>query len=385
MRATLTIAAFAVVAHVVFPLSSGACSLFAMRAAGGCVFGRNLDWDWPMPGLVVVNTRGVEKSILPWRGDWPAPSERPGVTWVSRFGSVTFTCYGRDFIEGGMSEVGLVVSEASLPAVYPGDDGRVGVSCAQWMQYQLDNFRSVDEVLAHLADLRLDGEDWHFLLADASGACAVVEYLDGTPLVHRGIDAPVCALTNTTYERALAHLPMDLAFGGDIDIASDDDSYGRFVRMATALRLHPSVSDRSDWDHAFGVLESVACEETRRTAIYDGPGRRVLWTTRSNQSVRWLDLSALDFSPSAGTQVVDVNGDGSGDASGDLVGYTVDINRKTVRAVRGLDGSAAAVPCGFPERGLTLDQAVELIALHPTSCSREVGEEAAMPHPPGRR
>ena len=224
-----------------------ACSVFALTADGDVVVGRNLDWHDPMPGAVLVNVRGTEKSVLPWQGNWPASQDSPPVVWSSRFGSVTFTCYGRDFIESGMNEAGLIVAEASFEAVYAPDDGRPGVSCAQWMQFQLDNYATVAELLEHVGELRLDGEGWHYLVADASGACAVIEHQKGQPLVYSLDEVPVSALTNTSYAQALTHVPLDVAFGGEFDIGEGNDSYGRFFvttrQRRTCLRLNtPSTS-----------------------------------------------------------------------------------------------------------------------------------------------
>ncbi|UCD77383.1 MAG: hypothetical protein JSW26_18430, partial [Desulfobacterales bacterium] len=120
-----------------------ACTIFSLSRGAEAVYGQNLDWYDPLPGLVVVNPRGIRKTILDWDGSWPAAGERGPVAWVSRYGSVTFTCYGRDFIEGGMNEAGLMVDETNLTAVYPPEDDRPGVSCTQWMQYQLDNYATV--------------------------------------------------------------------------------------------------------------------------------------------------------------------------------------------------------------------------------------------------
>lgn len=47
---------------------------------------------------------------------------------------------------------------------------RPGISCTQWMQYQLDNHATVEDVIEHLDDLRPDGEGWHYLIADSTGS-----------------------------------------------------------------------------------------------------------------------------------------------------------------------------------------------------------------------
>lgn len=317
------------------PVPSSACSIFSLSSGGDAVFGQNLDWHSHFPGHVVVNPQGIAKSVLPWKGSWPVAYDGDAVTWVSRYGSVTFTCYGRDFIEGGMNEAGLMVDETNLTAVYPPDDGRPGVSCAQWMQYQLDNFATVEEVLAHLGDLRPDGEGWHYLVADLTGACAVIAYLDGSPTVYTGEDVQVCALTNTTYRQALSHISLDAAFGGEIDIASGSDSYARFVRIAALIRdYNPEADGRAD-DYAFRILDEVSGDTTIRQVVYDAGRARVLWRTPRNPGVRRLDLASLDFSSRRPVRVIDVDVGGQGDVSSHLKDYTLEANRAIVAATKG--------------------------------------------------
>jgi choloylglycine hydrolase len=285
---------------------------------------------------------------------------------------VTFTCYGRDFIEGGMNEAGLVIDETNLSAVYPPDDGRPGVSCPQWMQYQLDNFATVDEVLGHLDDLRPDGEGWHYLIADSTGACAVIEYLSGQATIHSGDAIEVCALTNTTYRQALTHVPLDTAFGGQIDIAAGSDSYGRFVRIAALLRDYNPERDGRDYDYAFRILDDVSCDETLRSVVYDSGRARVLWKTPNNTWVRWLDLRALDLSSDTPTQVLDVEAGGAGDMSALLEDYTVEGNRALVTAVLGAATEDSTVVEELGRRGITFDEALEMIAQNPTSFKPQV-------------
>jgi len=366
---TIIATAIATLVTVSLPLDIPACSVFVLHSDVGPVYGQNLDWVEFFPGHVLVNVRGVEKTVLDWEGHWPAPSERPKTSWVSRYGSVTFTCYGRDFIEGGMNEVGLMVDETNLTAAYPPDDGRPGVSCAQWMQYQLDNFATVDEVMAHLDDLRPDGEGWHYLIADADGNCAVIEYVGGRPLIHTGADLRVAAISNTSYEQGLSHIPMDKAFGGDIDIASGNDAYGKFLRMTIMIEAYDPTKHRVARDYAFDILESAGCDETIRSVVYDAPARCVAWRTPSNASIRWLAFASLDFSPSAPTRFVDVETPNSGEVSEELTEYSIEENRKLVRAVLDSGERSASTTELLAERGLTYDEALEMIALHPESNS----------------
>jgi hypothetical protein len=117
----------------------------------------------------------------------------------------------------------------------------------------------------------------------------------------------VCALTNTTYRQALSHIPLDAAFGGEIDIASGSDSYARFVRIAALIRdYNPEVDGGAD-DYAFRILDEVSGDTTIRQVVYDAGRARVLWKTPGNLGVRRLDLGSLDFSSGRPVRVIDVD------------------------------------------------------------------------------
>ena len=347
-----------------------ACTIFVLSHGSETVYGQNLDWLTPLPGLVVVNKRGIEKTVLHWKGHWPAAGERERVSWISRFGSVTFTYYGRDFIEGGMNEAGLVVDEASLFAVYPEDDGRPGVFCAQWIQYQLDNYATVEEVLNNLDDLRPDGEGWHYLIADSSGACAVIEYLEGEALVYTGDSLEVCALTNTTYAQALSHIPMDKAFGGELDIASGTDSYGRFVRVAKLLRDYDPEYDSNAIEYAFHMLKEVSVEDTRRSVVYDAGQKKVLWKSEKNSETRWLDLGVLEFSQDTPVRIIDIDSGDAGDVKAKLQEYSIEASRAVVKAILGSGSFSTSTDQELKSRGFTLEEVIELIASLPTKAIR---------------
>ena len=67
-------------------------------------------------------------------------------TWTSRFGSLTFNQYGREFPSGGINEKGLVVELMWLDDTrYPAPDGRGELPTLQWIQYQLDTAANVDD------------------------------------------------------------------------------------------------------------------------------------------------------------------------------------------------------------------------------------------------
>ncbi|MFP4472205.1 MAG: linear amide C-N hydrolase, partial [Bacteroidales bacterium] len=121
--------------------SSDACTTFCLQDdSGHIVFGRNFDFPSGL-GHVVVNHRNLQKTAF------IRPPEKP-ITWVSKLGSISFNQNGREFPYGGMNEAGLVIEQMWLQETkYPAHDHRYGLSELQWIQYQLDNAATVQEVI----------------------------------------------------------------------------------------------------------------------------------------------------------------------------------------------------------------------------------------------
>src|SRR4029078_10550574 len=98
--------------------------------------------------------------------------------WRSRYGSITFNQYGKEFPTGGMNEKGLVVELMWLDETkYPSADKRPAIGVLQWIQYQLDNSTTIDEVIATDKKLRISATGTtplHYLVADAYGKVATI-------------------------------------------------------------------------------------------------------------------------------------------------------------------------------------------------------------------
>jgi penicillin V acylase-like amidase (Ntn superfamily) len=121
---------------------------------------------------------------------------------VSKYGSITFNQYGKEFPTGGMNEKGLVVELMWLDETrYPNPDQRPAVGVLQWIQYQLDNSSTTAEVIGSNSQIRISEKTApiHFLVADAAGNVATIEFLDGKMVVHKDKELPFPVLTNDTY------------------------------------------------------------------------------------------------------------------------------------------------------------------------------------------
>lgn len=360
--------------------SASACSTFATRGAHGFVVGRNMDNELPVAGLVLVNKRGVRKALMPWATLAPAPSNAAPREWNSRYGSVTLTAIGRDFPDGGMNEMGLVVEEMSLGATaFPSVARGSAMSQSQWIQYQLDTFASVREVLEHLDAVAMSGWGWHFLISDASGDCVALEFLEGQAITGRDARISGCVLTNDSVSDSREHLSRFKGFGGSELIPDSRDSLSRFVRAAGSLAEKESHEFADDVAFGFQVLESIdQGAHTQRSVVHEVTSRRFHFRTLEHRAIKFVDLNKLDFSAATPTLMIDIETPLTGDITGKLVPYTAAENRRVVesflRLVHLTEGAAETFTKDLKAAGMSEEQYVELMSRHPeTLASKEAG------------
>jgi len=357
---TIVIELIAALVFTALAPHASACTVFAVPS-DETVCGANLDWPDDLEGYVLVNPRGIEKTFVPWSGFEPSEHNGAPVSWTSKYASITLTCFGRDFIEGGMNERGLIVEQANLPSVYPPDDGRPGVSAQQWMQYVLDSYRSVGEVVDNIESVRQDGEGWHYLVVDRSGDWAAIEFLHGEPVVYRAGRHEFPVITNATYGRTEAHVPLDVRFGGEVDVGAGSDSYSRFVRVAERLRDRrgawlgyapdapaDTTGARERWnaldnvDFAFALLDNISADDTQRSVVYDTGALRVYWKSWRNPEVRYISLTSLGRREGSCVRAIPLHAPLAGDATGVLDPLSDRQNQELLEHVRRLIGGADA-------------------------------------------
>lgn len=298
-----------------------ACTTFCLRDEGRIVFGKNYDWNVG-DGMLVVNKRGVARTAD--AEDDPKPAR-----WESKYGSVSFNQYGRDFPSGGINEAGLTIELMWMEGSrYPAADARPAVDVLQWIQYQLDNHATVAEVLASEKGLRITSQvPIHYLVADRKGQVATVEFLNGRMVAHTGKDLPMAVLANSTYADSVAFARKQ----GD-DAPAGIGSLPRFARAASRVRTF-DAKGADPVAYAFDTLDQVAQPGyTQWSIVYEVDRGRVHFRTRDQRKIRSLDLKAVDFSCATPVRVLDLDADVQGDVANRLVPYTRDLNRELVTA-----------------------------------------------------
>jgi choloylglycine hydrolase len=306
-------------------------------------------------GLLVVNKRGVQKTAM---------GQEDPVSWVSKFGSVTFNQYGREQPMGGMNESGLVVEVMWLDGTgYPEQDSRAALNELQWVQYQLDNCTSVEEVIASDSLIRISpgGATIHYLVGDRNGSCASIEFefLAGELVYHTAETMASKVLTNSTYEESSEFLGRHEGFGGEEVIPSGIGSLERFARASSMLAEYDPATMGTTVDYGFGILSSVSQGEwSVWNMVYDFVDRRIHFRTFGKEDIRYVDLDSLDFSCASEVEILDINADLAGSIHGELIPYTRDANRELVSSAFGKTPFLQ----GFP------DEVLDAIAEYPERC-----------------
>lgn len=292
------------------------CTTFCLARDGEVLFGRNYDFEIGQ-GYVMTNRRGVQKTSMAGT-----------LRWTSRHASVTFNQWGREFPMDGMNDAGLVIALMWLDeTVYPRDE-RPSLRVLEWIQYSLDNFGSVDELLARIEETRIaGGTPLHYLIADATGDAATIEYLQGQLVVHRGSSLPAAALANDSYSRSMSHLRQFSGFGGSRNTPSSSSSLDRFARASILMRTGTASVDR-----AFEILSSVAQRgSTRWSVVYDTRRREILWVSDENRNRKRIRIDGLAVDCTAEGKMLSIHSPLSGDVTDRLLPYSPEVNRTLVR------------------------------------------------------
>lgn len=303
-----------------------ACTTFRLVAKAGPVVGKCYDWNMEQ-GLVLWNKRGLAKTALQvLRTDRPAE-------WQSKYASLTFNQYGREMPNGGMNEAGLVVEIMWLNATrHPPSDERRTVNELQWIQYQLDRFATVAEVVDNAPLLRVGRVhgDVHYMACDRSGACATLEYLDGRLVITRGQELVAPTLTNSPYAESADHLRKHQGFGGKAPIPGGSGSLDRFARAAALVKKSEGAADGIA--AALAVLDSVRNDASQWQIVYDPIGLVAHFRSRSRAELKTIDLKRLVADGSCRTPVrmIDLRSELSGDVTDRMTDYTDEADQRLI-------------------------------------------------------
>ena len=284
-----------------------------------CLSSRNMDWLEPMPSSIWVMPRGAKRFA------GPAGAENV-LEWTSKYGSFALVNYGIGTSDG-LNEKGLAASVLWLAESDYGarDKSLPSLGIADWAQYYLDNFETVKEAVAafetqpyQVVPTMVAGRPTtlHLHISDATGDCAVFEWVDGDLTIYHSPNYAV--MTNSPlFSEQIKLIKQYVGFGGDEPLPGSTEAAARFVRAAYYVKDLPQPgSHREALAELLSVLRNVAqpfgvpdptrpnVSPTRWRTLRDHSNVRYYYESSVNPFPIWLDGMYVDFSETAEPQVL---------------------------------------------------------------------------------
>lgn len=288
--------------------------------------GRTFDWAYGH-GLVMTNKRNVSKNGLRLKATDISGS------WTSKYGSVTFNQFGREFPNGGMNEAGLVVEALELKSsVYPGIDSRASLNELQFIQYLLDNFSTIESITEAMKSVRLSpvGSKLHYFACDIK-KCMTIEFVNGELVTHMLDSLPISSFANNTYKEHVSYASEFITFGGTKPIVQDSkDSLDRFVRASYNAKFINTYKDQVT--AIFNMLNDVGSKNNRWQIIYNQNDKTIKFRTTAKIGLhRSLSLNKFDFSCQKSGQYFDLDNDIEGEINDVFLPFDPAINYAIIK------------------------------------------------------
>ncbi|WP_394005232.1 linear amide C-N hydrolase [Luteimonas sp. WGS1318] len=293
-----------------------ACTRFVYTGANGDVItARSMDWQSDIATNLWIFPRGMART---------GQAGEDSIAWTSTYGSVIASGYDIATTDG-VNEAGLAANllwlvESDYPAR---PDGKPGLAISLWAQYVLDNFGSVAEAVTalradpfHLVTDQVPGEERlatvHLSMSDASGDSAIVEYIDGRPVIHH--DRAYQVMTNSpVFEQQLALNSYWKQIGGTVMLPGTNRSADRFARAAFYVNAIPKSEDPViELASVFSVIRNVSVpygiatpgepniSSTRWRTVVDHTRRLYFFESALTPNTFWVDLNDVDFDARTG-------------------------------------------------------------------------------------
>jgi choloylglycine hydrolase len=336
LNSIVTVAVLAAVVAASVP--AAACTGIRIKAKdGSVVYARTLEFAANLQSNVIVVPRNMAMTGT-------APGGKTGIRWKSKYGVAGANAFNMLQITDGLNEKGLGIGIFYMPnyAQYQTVDAKnVERSLAPWELplYLLSNCTTVQEAVAaarsvHVADAGPIIPDFnpafHYVVHDARGQCAVLEYIGGELKVH---DNPLGVVTNApTFDWHLTNLSnyVNLRAGsapaedfsgikistlgqgsGMLGLPGDFTPPSRFVRAVAFTQSALPVETALDGVlQAFHILNQFdipkgAARETENgrtisdytmwTSASDLKNHRYYFHTFDNRRIRMVDLNKVDL------------------------------------------------------------------------------------------
>ena len=235
---------------------ASACSRVLSANNGQAVLvGRNMDWPENIDSAFWFLPRGIKRSGL---------AGGNAMVWAAKYSSIVTasTVKGQSFVSDGLNEKGLEANQLWLNESDYGarNETKPGLSIALWAQYVLDNYstvadavRDIQSGLYQIVDVNIPmyiptvgvteaRASLHLALADRTGDSAVIEYLNGKPVIYH--DRKYTIMTNSpTFDKQQENLKKYKGFGGKKPLPGTSDAADRFVRASFYMKNTPQPNN----------------------------------------------------------------------------------------------------------------------------------------------
>ncbi|MBG9986167.1 linear amide C-N hydrolase [Facklamia sp. DSM 111018] len=291
------------------------CTGIKMDYPESCVLGRTMDIEAPVDYNVIYQPR-----------NYPCADNLLGGKHLSRYQIMGVGFRNQDPLKDGINEHGLIGVTNDFGGfnlfASQADPDKTNLSSYHFMNYVLANFRSVEELLEALPQLHLSSHDsqgnkviapdFHFMFADSSQRCVVIEPYQQTLKVYAN---PYNVMTNSpkfpSHEKYLLDL-FDLQnlddFNGAKALPGGYDPKSRFVKAfyQSQNSLVPEDSQTA-LGYLFRVLSAVALPQgfiknqkfhsitfTQYISAYDGQDKSLYIQAVDNPIVYRLAFEDID-------------------------------------------------------------------------------------------
>lgn len=273
-----------------------ACSGFVFNNNEQLYLCSSLD-QFTIHGYIIQNKRNVVKTSF-------NPFVDKKLKWTSKYGSVTFTNIGKEMPTGGINESGLAIAIMTTPKMeYPASDNRYELNELQWIQYVLDNFSTIQEVVECDSLIRIKSyfDNIHYLICDKTGNSLIIEYKGGKMNCYTGENITIPVLENSLYEKSIK------------DYKQEKERYvlnSRFSKLSYLLEnLNKSKVYKPQ--EMFPILENAKQNITKYQIVYDIKKLQIYYRaatfnylgvqgskdfTHGLTGLENIDLNKLDFS-----------------------------------------------------------------------------------------
>ena len=281
---------------------------------GRIVTGRSMDWKTEMYSNLWVFPRGMKRN-----GEAGSNS----LQWTSKYGSVVTSAFEIASTDG-MNEKGLVANLLWLPETkYPmRTPSKPGLAITAWVQYILDTFATVEETISFIdentfqvvSDTMPDGSrlaTLHLSVSDATGDCAIFEYIDEKLTVYHSKEYNV--MTNSpTYYKQLALNEYWKSIGGLSFLPGTNRPSDRFARASFYINAIPKTDDiriavasvfsvirNTSVPYGISTLESPEISTTQWRTVSDSKDLIYFFESSLTPNTFWVNLKEMDLSEGA--------------------------------------------------------------------------------------